>query len=111
MMAKTKELCKDTRDGIVHLCKTWMSQSPTVKQLDGKRSTFGAIIRKWNKSKIPDNPSTQDFTRWGTNDHENGDKTAQNDTGGAGQRPEESWNHRNRGYFFTVLVAHYVSMD
>ena len=48
-MAKTKELSKDTRDTIVHLHKAGKGYGEIAKQLDEKRSTVGAIIRKWKK--------------------------------------------------------------
>ncbi|KAI4904396.1 hypothetical protein NFI96_007380 [Prochilodus magdalenae] len=48
-MAKTKELSKDTRDKIVDLYKAGKGYGATAKQLGEKRSTVGAIIRKWKK--------------------------------------------------------------
>lgn len=48
-MAKTKELSKDTRDKIVHLHKAGKDYGEIAKQLGEKRSTVGAIIRKWKK--------------------------------------------------------------
>uniref|UniRef100_A0A8C6SCK5 Transposase n=1 Tax=Neogobius melanostomus TaxID=47308 RepID=A0A8C6SCK5_9GOBI len=48
-MAKTKELSKDTRDKIVHLHKVGKGYGEIAKQLGEKRSTVGAIIRKWKK--------------------------------------------------------------
>jgi transposase len=48
-MAKTKELSKDTRDKIVHLHKAGKGYGEIAKQLGEKRSTVGAIIRKWKK--------------------------------------------------------------
>uniref|UniRef100_A0A8D0AGA8 Transposase n=1 Tax=Sander lucioperca TaxID=283035 RepID=A0A8D0AGA8_SANLU len=48
-MAKTKELSKDTRDKIVHLHKAGKGYGKIAKQLGEKRSTVGAIIRKWKK--------------------------------------------------------------
>ena len=48
-MAKTKELSKDTRDKIVHLHKAGKGYGAIAKQLGEKRSTVGAIIRKWKK--------------------------------------------------------------
>ncbi|KAI5621599.1 hypothetical protein C0J50_18656, partial [Silurus asotus] len=46
---KTKELSKNTRDKIVHLHKAGKSYGEIAKQLGEKRSTVGAIIRKWKK--------------------------------------------------------------
>lgn len=48
-MAKTKELFKNTRGKIVHLHKAGKGFGETAKQLGEKRSTVGAIIRKWKK--------------------------------------------------------------
>ncbi|XDV52100.1 hypothetical protein PO909_020865 [Leuciscus waleckii] len=48
-MAKTKELSKDSRDKIVHLQKAGKGYGEIAKQLGEKRSTVGAIIRKWKK--------------------------------------------------------------
>ncbi|XP_072523827.1 uncharacterized protein [Salminus brasiliensis] len=46
-MAKTKELSKDTRDKKLH--KAGKGYGAIAKQLGEKRSTVGAIIRKWKK--------------------------------------------------------------
>ncbi|KAI4899194.1 hypothetical protein NFI96_005267 [Prochilodus magdalenae] len=48
-MAKTKELSKDTRDEIVDVYKAGKGYGAIAKQLGEKRSTAGAIIRKWKK--------------------------------------------------------------
>jgi len=48
-LTKTKELSKDTRDKIVHLQNTGKGYGEIAKQLGEKRSTVGAIIRKWKK--------------------------------------------------------------
>ncbi|KAI4892625.1 hypothetical protein NFI96_034102 [Prochilodus magdalenae] len=48
-MAKTKELSKDTRDKTVDLHKAGKGYGAIAKQLGEKRSTVGAIIRKWKK--------------------------------------------------------------
>ncbi|KAI4887730.1 hypothetical protein NFI96_005942 [Prochilodus magdalenae] len=48
-MAKTKELPKDTRDKTVDLHKTGKGYEAIAKQLEEKRSTVGAIIRKWEE--------------------------------------------------------------
>ncbi|KAI3355437.1 hypothetical protein L3Q82_017899, partial [Scortum barcoo] len=76
-MAKTKELSKDTRNKIVDLHQAGKTESAIGKQLGVKKSTVGAIIRKWKtyKTTRPSSPSiwgsTQDLTPWGQNDHEN----------------------------------------
>ncbi|KAK3545126.1 hypothetical protein QTP70_001243 [Hemibagrus guttatus] len=54
-MAKTKELSKDTRNKIVDLHQAGKTESAIGKQLGVKKSTVGAIIRKWKKYKTTDN--------------------------------------------------------
>ncbi len=54
-MAKTKELSKDTRNKIVDLHQAGKTESAIVKQLGVKKSTVGAIIRKWKTYKTTDN--------------------------------------------------------
>ncbi|KAK3570701.1 hypothetical protein QTP86_025018 [Hemibagrus guttatus] len=54
-MAKTKELSKDTRNKIVYLHQAGKTESAIGKQLAVKKSTVGAIIRKWKTYKTTDN--------------------------------------------------------
>ncbi len=54
-MAKTKELSKDTRNKIVDLHQAGRPESAIGKQLGVKKSTVGAIIRKWKTYKTTDN--------------------------------------------------------
>ncbi|XP_061597263.1 zinc finger MYM-type protein 4 isoform X3 [Cololabis saira] len=54
-MAKTKELSKDVRNTIVDLHQAGKTESAIVKQLGVKKSTVGAIIRKWKTYKTTDN--------------------------------------------------------
>ncbi len=54
-MAKTKELSKDTRNKIVDLHQSGKTESAIGKQLGVKKSTVGAIIRKWKTYKTTDN--------------------------------------------------------
>ncbi|KAK3547882.1 hypothetical protein QTP70_000339 [Hemibagrus guttatus] len=54
-MAKTKELSKDTRNKIVDLHQAGKTESAIGKQLGVKKSTVGAIIRKWKTYKTNDN--------------------------------------------------------
>ncbi len=86
-MTKTKELSKDVRDKIVDQHKAGMDYKTIANQLDEKLTTVGAIIRKWKKHKITKSPSDwgsiQDLTSWSFNDHENGEGSAQNYTGGS----------------------------
>ncbi len=80
-MAKTKELSKDVKDKIVDLHKAGMGYKTIAKQLGEKVTTVGVIIRK-RKKHIPSVwGSMQDLTLWSFNDHENGEKSAQNYTG------------------------------
>ncbi len=86
-MAKTEELSKDVRDKIVDLHKAGMGYKTIAKQLGEKVTTVGAIIHKWKKHKISPSVwgSMQDLTSWSFNDHENGEESAQNYTGGSCQ--------------------------
>ncbi|CDQ69576.1 unnamed protein product [Oncorhynchus mykiss] len=54
-MAKTKELSKDNRNTIVDLHQAGKTESAIGKQLGLKKSTVGAIIRKWKTYKTTDN--------------------------------------------------------
>ncbi|KAK3536413.1 hypothetical protein QTP86_008876 [Hemibagrus guttatus] len=54
-MAKSKELSKDTRNKIVDLHQAGKTESALGKQLGVKKSTVGAIIRKWKTYKTTDN--------------------------------------------------------
>ncbi|KAK3521255.1 hypothetical protein QTP70_001547 [Hemibagrus guttatus] len=54
-MAKIKELSKDTRNKIVDLHQAGKTESAIGKQLGVKKSTVGAIIRKWKTYKTTDN--------------------------------------------------------
>jgi len=51
-MAKTKELSKDTRKKIVDLLQAGKTESTIGKQLGEKKSTVGAIVRKWPRPLI-----------------------------------------------------------
>ncbi|KAK3513183.1 hypothetical protein QTP70_009768 [Hemibagrus guttatus] len=53
-MAKTKELSKGTRNKIVDLHQAGNTESAIGKQLGVKKSTVGAIIRKWKTYKTND---------------------------------------------------------
>jgi hypothetical protein len=50
-MAKTKELSKNTRNIIVDLHQAGKTESAIGRQLGLKKSTVGAIIRKWKTYK------------------------------------------------------------
>ncbi|KAK3547659.1 hypothetical protein QTP86_026769, partial [Hemibagrus guttatus] len=54
-MTKTKELSKDTRNKIEDLHQAGKTESAIGKQLGVKKSTVGAIIRKWKTYKTTDN--------------------------------------------------------
>ncbi len=98
-MAKTKELSKDVRDKIVDLHKE-MGYKTIAKQLGEKVTTVSAIIRKWKKHKITVNYLVlrimQDLTSWRFNDHENGEESAQSNTGGFCQWSQGSWDHSHK---------------
>ncbi len=53
-MAKTKELSKDSRNKIVDLHQAGKTESAIGMQLGVKKSTVGAIIRKWKTYKTTD---------------------------------------------------------
>ncbi len=83
-MAKTKELSKDTRKKIVDLHQAGKTESAIGKQLGVKKSTVGAIIRKWKTYKTTDNLPRSGAPRkilWGQNDHKNCEQKSQNHTG------------------------------
>ncbi|KAI4888479.1 hypothetical protein NFI96_001823 [Prochilodus magdalenae] len=54
-MVKTKEQSEDTRNPIVDLHQAGKTESAIGKQLDVKKSTVGAIIRKWKTYKTTTN--------------------------------------------------------
>ncbi len=100
-MAKTKELSKYVRDKIVDLHKARMGYKTIAKQLGVRVTTVGVIIRKWKKYKNNcQSPSVwgsmQDLTSWSLNDHENGEESAQNYTGGSCQWSQSSWDHSHQ---------------
>ncbi len=99
-MAKTKELSKDVRDKIIDLHKAGMGYKTIAKQLGEKVTTVGVITRKWKKQNNCQSPSDwgsmQDLTSWSFNDHENGEESAQNYTGGSRQWSQGSWDHSHQ---------------
>ncbi|KAI4905576.1 hypothetical protein NFI96_010262 [Prochilodus magdalenae] len=75
-MVKTKELSEDTRNRIVDLHQAGKTESAIGKQLDVKKSTVGAIIRKWKTYKTTTNlprsgAPRKNLSPWGQNDHKN----------------------------------------
>ena len=88
-MGKTKELSKYLRDMIVDLHKAGIGYKTIRKQL-GEKETVGAIILRWKKIKWASlnnqSPSvwgsTQYLAPWGIDDHEKGEVSAKNYTGG-----------------------------
>ncbi|CAJ0941715.1 unnamed protein product, partial [Ranitomeya imitator] len=54
-VVKTKELSKDTRNKMVALHQAGKTESAIANQLGVKKSTVGAIIRKWKTYKTTDN--------------------------------------------------------
>ena len=86
-----QELSKNIRDKTVELHKAEMGYKTISKKFGEKETTVGFIIRKWKKYKISINRSPhalckismQDLTSWSKDDHEKGEGSAQNYTGGA----------------------------
>ncbi len=99
-MAKTKELSKDVRYKIVDLHKAGMGYKTIANQLGEKVTTVGVIICKGKKQNNCQSPSDwgsmQDLTSWSFNDHENGEESAQNYTGGSCQWSQGSWDHSHQ---------------
>ncbi len=95
-MTKTKELSKDIRDKIVDVHKAGMCTID--KQLGEKVTTVAVIIRKWKKHKITVNLPRSGATCkiWSFTDHENGEESAQNYTGGSCQWSQGSWDHSHQ---------------
>ncbi len=86
-MAKTKELSKDTRNKIVDLHQAGKTESAIGKQLSVKKSTVGAIIRKWKTCKTTDNlprsGAPRKISPRGVKyDYKNCEQKSQNHTGG-----------------------------
>ncbi len=75
-MAKTKELSKDVRDKIVDLHKAGMCYKTINKQFGEKVTTVGVIIQ--------------------LHDHDNGEESSQNYTGGSCQWSQGSWDHSHQ---------------
>ncbi len=102
-MAKTKELSKDTRNKIVDLHQAGKTESAIGKQLGVKKSTVGAIIRKWKTYKTTDNlprsgaprkispRGVKMITRTVS-------KNPRTTRGGPSEWPAESWDQSNKGY-------------
>ncbi len=97
-MTKTKELSTDIRDKIVDVHKAGMGYKTIAKQLGEKGTTVGGIIRKWKKHKrtvnLPRSGATCKI--WSFTDHENGEESAQNYTGGSCQWSQGSWDHSHQ---------------
>ncbi len=102
-MAKTKELSKDTRNKIVDLHQAGKTESAIGKQLGVKKSTVGAIIRKWKTYKTTDNlprsGAPRKISPRGVKMITmNCEQKSQNHTGGPSEWPAESWDQSNKGY-------------
>ncbi len=86
-MAKTKELSKDVMDKIVDLHKAEMDYKTIAKQL-GENSWCDCSQMEETQNNYQ-SPSVwvymQDLTSWSFNNHENGEESAQNYTGGSCQ--------------------------
>ncbi len=100
-MAKTKELSKDVRDKIVDLHKAGMGYKTIAKQLGEKVTNswcdYSQMEETQNNCQSPSVwGSMQDLTSWSFNDHENGEESAQNYTGGSCQWSQGSWDHSHQ---------------
>ncbi len=78
-----------------------MGYKTITKQFGMKETTVGAIIHKWKKHKVTvKSPSVwgsiQDLPSWSFSDHENGEESAQNYTGGSCQWSQGSWDHSHQ---------------
>ncbi len=89
-MAKTKELSKDVRDKNAlqdHRQAAWW-------EADNSWRDYSQMEETQNNCQSPsDWGSMQDLTSWSFNDHENGEESAQNYTGGSCQWSQGSWDH------------------
>ncbi len=105
-MAKTKELSKDTRNKIVDLHQAGKTESAIGKQLGVKKSTVGAIIRKWKTYKTTDNlPQSGAPCKISPRGVKIMPKWSQElwakipePHGGPSEWPAESWDQSNKGY-------------
>ncbi len=101
-MAKTKELSKHTRNKIVDLHQAGKTESAIGKQLGVKKSTVGAIIRKWKTYKTTDNlprsGAPRKISPRGVKMITRTEQKSQNHTGGPSEWPAESWDQSNKGY-------------
>ncbi len=93
-MTKTKELSKDVRDKTVDLHKSGMGYKTITKQLGEKVTTVGAIIHKITVN-LPRTGAPCKISPRGV-DHENGEESAQNYTGGSCQWSQGSWDHSHQ---------------
>ncbi len=86
-MAKTKELSKDVMDKIVDLHKAEMDYKTIAKQLrENSWCDYSQMEETQNNYQSPSVwGSMQDLTSWSFNNHENGEESAQNYTGGSCQ--------------------------
>ena len=85
-MAKTKELSKDVRDKMVDRYKPGRGYIKTItKQLgDNSWCDYSQMEETQKKCQSPSIwGSMQDLTSWSCNDHENGEESSQNNTGGS----------------------------
>ncbi len=100
-MAKTKELSKDVRDKIVDHHKAGMGNKTIAKQLgkkgDNSRCDYSQMEETQNNCQsASDWGSMQYLTSWSFNDHEIGEESAQNYTGGSCQWSQGSWDHNHQ---------------
>ncbi|KAI4883330.1 hypothetical protein NFI96_000271 [Prochilodus magdalenae] len=112
-MVKTKELSEDTRNRIVDLHQAGKTESAIGKQLDVKKSTVGAIIRKWKTYKTTTNLPRSGLharsqARGVKNDHKNGKEKSQNHKGGSS---EMTWQEAGTNVTKATISNTYDARD
>ncbi len=100
-MAKTKELSKDVRDKIVGPTQGWngLQDHRQAAWWEGDNSwcNYSQMEETQNNCQSPSVwGSMKDLTSWSFNDHENGEESAQNYTGGSCQWSQGSWDHSHQ---------------
>ncbi len=100
-MTETKELSEDIRDKIVDLHKAGMvlqdHHQAAWWEGDNSWCDYLQMEETQNNCQSPsDWGSMQDLTSWSFRDHENGEESAQNYTGGSSQWSQGSWDNSHQ---------------
>ncbi len=98
-MAKTKELSKDVR--VCRPTQSWngLQDHRQAAWWEGDNSLcdYSQMEETQNNCQSPSVwGSMQDLSSWSLNDHENGEESAQNYTGGSCQWSRGSWDHSHQ---------------